>query len=340
MITSHIALGLIFGICSGVLSGSYGVGMKKIKGWNWENTWLTYSFWALLVFPFVLALATVPDFWNILGLVPLRILGLIFMLGAGWGLANIGFGIGLREIGIALTSVIVIGIGNVLGTISPLVIYHRESLWKPVGICIICGAILSVLGIILSSMESRISPEKKTKSLVGRIAHHKVILICVCAGILGIFFNFALIVGKPLANLAILHGAKLQNASNVTWCITLLGGFTVSAIYCSILLIKNQTLQFFRAKKSVVNCSFTALMGLIWFGGTTLYGISVLYFGKFGPSIGWPIFQSVQILAANVLGIITGEWNHLDKMTLYTRLAGIVLLVSGIIITSAAGNLA
>lgn len=51
MITSNIALGLFFGICSGVLSDSYGVGMKKIKGWNWENTWLTYSFWALLVFP-------------------------------------------------------------------------------------------------------------------------------------------------------------------------------------------------------------------------------------------------------------------------------------------------
>ncbi len=339
MITSHIALGLIFGICSGVLSGSYGVGMKKIKDWNWENTWLTYSFWALLVFPFVLALTTVPDFWNVIGSVPFRILGLIFMLGAGWGLANIGFGIGLREIGIALTSVIVIGIGNVLGTISPLVIYHHESLWKPVGICIICGAFISVLGIILSSLESRSSSENKPQSLIRKTVHYKVIFICVCAGILGIFFNFALIVGKPLANLAILHGAKLQNASNVTWFITLLGGFTVSAIYCSFLLIKNHTFQFFRAKKSVVNCSFTALMGLIWFGGTTLYGISVLYFGKFGPSIGWPIFQSVQILAANLLGIITGEWNHLNKKTFYSRLAGIALLVSGIIITSAAGKL-
>ncbi|HEX3044810.1 MAG TPA: L-rhamnose/proton symporter RhaT [Bacillota bacterium] len=340
MIRSNIALGVIFGICSGVLSGSYGMGMKKIKGWNWENTLLTYSFWALLVFPFVLAWTTVPDFWNIIGSVPFGIIGLIFILGAGWGLANIGFGIGLREIGIALTSVIVIGIGNVLGTISPLVIYHRESLWKPVGICIICGAIISLLGIILSSLESWPFSKKLPQSPPQKTSHYKVIIICICAGILGIFFNFALIVGNPLAKLAVLHGAKPQNASNVTWFITLLGGFTVSAIYCSFLLIKNHTLQFFHAEESVINCSYTALMGLVWFGGTALYGISVLYFGKFGPSIGWPIFQSVQIMAANLLGIVTGEWNHLDRKTFTMRLAGIVLLISGIIITSAAGKLA
>ncbi|HBF38087.1 MAG TPA: hypothetical protein DDW50_12280 [Firmicutes bacterium] len=322
MTTANINLGLIFGICSGILSGSYGVWMKKIKGWNWENTWITYSFWALLVYPFILAFTTIPGFLNILGSIPLMTLALVFLMGAGWGLSNIGFGIGLRELGIALTSVIVIGIGNVLGTIFPLIVYHPESIWKPVGICIICGSIISVLGIILSSLESRPFAKNVLKAPPSKNPHRQVTIICIAAGILGMFFNFALIVGKPLEKLAVLHGAKMQNASNATWCIILAGAFVVSTIYCGVLLFQNRSLKLFQRKESVRNCSYTILMGLIWFGGTNLYGISVLYFGKFGPSIGWPIFQSVQIMAANLLGILTGEWHHLDRKTFYMRLAG------------------
>ncbi|HBE79053.1 MAG TPA: hypothetical protein DDW65_14950 [Firmicutes bacterium] len=337
--TSSIALGLTFGVLSGFLSGSYGIGMKKIKVWHWENTWIVYSFWALLFFPGILAIITIPKLGSLLATIPLLTIIPVFLFGVGWGISNIGFGISLRELGMALTSVIVIGIASALGTILPLIIYHPESIWKPVGLCISSGALLSVIGIIMCSLAKAPEAEIKSSPLPTKVSRNKGILICIASGFLGILLNFALIAGKALDKQAVLSGASPQNATNATWFVALSGSFFVSAIYCILLLIKNRSFTFYRNGNSLINCAYTSLMGLVWFGGITLYGISVLSFGQYGPSIGWPIFQSVQIIAANLLGIATGEWNNLSRNTFYLRIAGIAVLILGIIVISLAGNL-
>jgi hypothetical protein len=38
------ALGILLAIAAGVLLGSFALPMKRIREWQWENTWLAYCF--------------------------------------------------------------------------------------------------------------------------------------------------------------------------------------------------------------------------------------------------------------------------------------------------------
>ncbi len=46
--------------------------------------------------------------------------------GAGWGLANIGFGLGLKMVGLSVGTAIMLGLSNTLGALMPLVLYQRK----------------------------------------------------------------------------------------------------------------------------------------------------------------------------------------------------------------------
>jgi len=59
-------------------------------------------------------------------------------------------------------------------------------------------------------------------------------------------------------------------------------------------------------------------------GGTNL--------GKSGASIGWATMQSAAIVAANVAGIISGEWKGASRKHYSIMISGMVLLIAGTII--------
>ena len=61
-------------------------------------------------------------------------------------------------------------------------------------------------------------------------------------------------------------------------------------------------------KNPAVNWLLTFLMGLMWFGGVVLFGMAVTKLGRFGPSIGWPVIQSMAVTSGNFWGLVTGEW--------------------------------
>lgn len=86
METINIGLGVSLGIISGVFLGSFALPMKKIKIWNWENTWIMYSFWALVVFPWILAFLTVPSLPSVYLSVSISTIITVFLFGAGWGI--------------------------------------------------------------------------------------------------------------------------------------------------------------------------------------------------------------------------------------------------------------
>ena len=49
-----------------------------------------------------------------------------------------------------------------------------------------------------------------------------------------------------------------------------------------------------------------------------------------GPSIGWAIINGVQILVANVIGLLTGEWKGASKKSANWIVAGIIVLMLGV----------
>ena len=329
------ALGLTLGIIAGAFLGSFALPMKKIKGWEWENTWIMYSVWALIVFPWILAFFTIPEFPAVYGSISVSTILAVFLFGAGWGVASVGFGMGLKLLGLALGTAIVLGLNNAIGAILPLILYHPEDFQEPVGLAITAGVLVMLVGIAVCS----VAGAKKEKSL--RLAESesvrkdkgvfvKGLIICLVAGVFGAMFNFALIAGKPIEEQAIIAGAEPLNAANATWCISLLGGFVVTLLYCVYLYKKNGSFRLFLQKDSNINWLHTFLMGIMWFSGVAIYGMAVANLGRLGPSIGWPVIQSMAVASGNLWGIVTGEWKGTGKAPLRIMMVGLLLLFTGI----------
>ena len=45
---------------AGILQGSFAAPMKRMSGWQWENSWLLFALSGLIVFPWIINFATVP----------------------------------------------------------------------------------------------------------------------------------------------------------------------------------------------------------------------------------------------------------------------------------------
>jgi len=333
-----IAGGFTLGIIAGVLSGSFALPMKFAKKWQWENTWIIWSVWSLLIIPWTIALITVPNLGSVYQGVPFQTLLVVFLFGFGWGVGGVTFGLGLDLVGLALGNAIMMGLINGLGSLLPLVIFNREALVKPVGLTIMGGVAVMVVGIATCA----VAGFRKEKALSGGdgsgAAENKAskgpfavgLAVCVVSGILSPMLNFAFVFGDKIREGAVNAGASPINGPNAIWAIALLGGLIVNVGYCSYRLSKNKTWPLFKAEGSRTHWAYTFLMGLMWMGGIALYGMSAANLGKLGPSLGWPVFIGTAIIAGNIMGLATGEWKGSGSQPLTINVVGIALLLVGL----------
>lgn len=152
MDNTNIPLGLALGLTSGIFLGSFALPAKKIQDWQWENYWLTYTFWAAVIFPVILAVITIPSLLLVYLSVPIYTIITVLLFGAGWGIANIGFGLGVKYLGLALTTAILLGLTNVFGSILPLIFYHPEKFFAPLGIALSAGVAVMIAGIAVCAV--------------------------------------------------------------------------------------------------------------------------------------------------------------------------------------------
>jgi L-rhamnose-H+ transport protein len=331
--------GLLLSLLAGSMLGTFAWPMKKIRNWKWEHVWLTYSVWALIILPWIWAYTTVPDLSAVYSGVPGKVIFIVFLFGAGWGIASMTFGIGMSALGIALGTAIVLGLNNAIGSILPLILYTPDELLTPAGIHIILGVAIILSGIAVCAYAGMSRERVLNIGLPKSANYTKGVIVCVISGLLGPMFNFALIEGKPLELLAVQSGASPLNAANPTWAISLTGGFLITAIYCIYLIQKGKSGQLFLGNKNNMAWVFTLLMGIMWFGGVALYGTAVMSLGKLGPAIGWPLIQSMAVISGSIAGIILGEWKNSGRKPLTIMVAGLLLMTIGIVVVSRAGVL-
>ena len=67
-------------------------------------------------------------------------------------------------------------------------------------------------------------------------------------------------------------------------------------------------------------------MAVFWMGAVALYGVSSVYLGALGTSVGWALFQIFMIMTANLSGVLTGEWKSAPLAAKRGLWAGLVLL--------------
>jgi L-rhamnose-H+ transport protein len=112
-------LGLLLIFIGAFSSGSFAVPFGGIKGWKWENYWLSTGLFSFILIPLIVCLLLVNDFGKLLTVVPTTDLAAIFILGAVYGIGSLTFGLSMRYLGLSLGYALSLGLMAAIGTLVP-----------------------------------------------------------------------------------------------------------------------------------------------------------------------------------------------------------------------------
>jgi L-rhamnose-H+ transport protein len=335
---NNTGFGFLLLVAAGLMNASFTLPMKFTRRWAWENTWLVWTFIALLLLPAAVTFYTVPDLAAVYRMSSARLLWHVVAFGTGWGLAQVFFGIAVEAIGIALTFSLVLGTSAAMGALIPMLLLHPSKLHTATRHAILLGVVQLLLGVAICAVAGRLrenamadgNRKRRGNATAGLI----LAIVCGCGAS---FQNFGLAFGSPLMNLAIQHGASPTSAANAVWLPLLMTGAIPNLLYCVHLLKKNSSAgNFMRA--SLDHWVLAFIMGAFWFGSLLLYGASVSKLGSLGPILGWPLFMSLIVIAASLLGIASGEWEQSGRWPLTIQLTGVTALIVAIFILARASQ--
>jgi L-rhamnose-H+ transport protein len=148
--------------------------------------------------------------------------------------------------------------------------------------------------------------------------------------------NYAFAFGQSIAEEAVRQGTSREAAGYAVWPVGLLGGVIPNLAYSFWLLGRNRTWNYFSGPWYPDVC-FGCLMGVFWMGAFAIYGVSSVYLGTLGTSVGWALFQIFMIITANLAGVLTGEWKNAPAQAKHGLWAGLALLALATALI-AAGN--
>jgi L-rhamnose-H+ transport protein len=333
-----LALGIAFTMLAGLMSGTCMLPMKFVRSWKWENIWLVFSVISLIIIPWALALALVSNLFETYGALSMRQLAVPLLFGAGWGIAQVLFGISVTRLGLGLAYAIIVGLGALLGTLVPLFVQQRElAKGRPMAF-VLSGVAVMVLGIFLSTWGGQLREHGgKSGTPASRPGHNyfAAVLLAVLCGIMAPMLNYSFAFGQDIAKEAVRMGTPELRAGYAVWPIGLAGGFIPNIAYSLYLLFKNRSWGAFRLAGPDV--LWSSLMGVLWMGAFSLYGMAAIYLGSFGTSIGWGLLQIFMIMTATLSGVLTGEWTQASREA--KRLLGLGLsCLIGATVLLALGN--
>jgi L-rhamnose-H+ transport protein len=310
--------------------------LKRIRTWTWECTWLMFSLVSLILVPWAIAYVLIPDWPHLYSQLPTASWLASFLLGAGWGVAQVLFGISVVRLGMSLAFTMIVGLGTIFGTLIPLVSLHRRELFNHNSAVLIAGCGIMCLGIVLSGIAGKMREHCKHVRLAAGPgtdgSYLAALTIAVVSGVLSSMLNLSLAFGGPIAQASLRSGADAATVSFAVWPIALAGGFIPNFAYTVWLLSRNRTWRLLG--RGTHDALLSMLMGLLWIGAVAIYGVSTRYLGRLGDSAGWAIYQIAMVLTANIGGVIAGEWKGASRDSLIVLSSGILVLILATVTTA------
>jgi len=332
----QIGLGLLVVVIAGVLNGSFAAPMKKMPGWRWENSWLIFALSGLVIFPWIIAYATVPHLGAVYSSASWGTLEKVAFYGFVWGIGATLFGLGISRVGLALGFAVILGITASFGSLIPLAILHRNELTNRHGIALMTGTVVMTAGLICLAIAGRQRERNQGQADTPRSGFMLGLVICIFSGLFSSLLNFSFVFGDELRVQALALGARPSMAANAIWSLCVTGGFIANAVYCCYLLGKNKTWSVYKTGEGTY-WLLGSLMGLLWLSGTLLYGSGASILGTLGGIIGWPVFMLVDIIVGLFWGMATGEWKDAGRRAFTYCWSGIAILCLAIIVISVGG---
>jgi L-rhamnose-H+ transport protein len=319
-------LGLTFVLLAGLCQGSFFAPAKAMRGWAWENYWLIFATTAYLVSPWILALSTIPDLWNVYAGSSLQTLTAVTLFGLGWGIGALTFGLGVEALGLSLGFAIILGTTAIFGALVPLFLQTGAQL--STNRALLTGFSLTVMlaGVTVCSVAGK---WKESSSVMPR-SYLRGVFICLVSGILSGCGNLGFVFGDEISRRAHMLGAPAYLASNAVWTLLTLPLFFCNAGYSIYLIQRNRTGRLYRKQYAGRYFLLALSMGILWMAGFAFYGAGVHVLGSMGPSLGWAIMMSTVVLVANLLGFLTGEWTAAPASSKRQLAVGLLLLICAV----------
>ena len=224
---------LICIVLGGILNGSFALPTRHIQQWNFENIWLNYSVWALLLLPWVSIFTLAPHVWVVYANIPAGLLWILIGGGASFGIGQVCFARSLKMIGFGLGFVITIGLGTALGFLLPLAVLHPEKIFTAFGAVTLTGIVLIVIGLIISyyAGKRRDSETRRAQPEAPARQYERGVILAVIAGICSAIQNFTFATTGSLQTMAIHAGLNHLAASMIIWPVFLTFSFIPYALY-------------------------------------------------------------------------------------------------------------
>ncbi|HSC55094.1 MAG TPA: L-rhamnose/proton symporter RhaT [Phnomibacter sp.] len=363
----QVLLGVIFHFIGGFASGSFYTPYKRVKGWSWETFWLVGGLFSWLIVPPLAAYLTIPGFADIIRNANSSTIGLAFLFGALWGIGGFTYGLGVRYLGVALGSSIILGLCMVFGSLIPSIYYDffpqegkdsfsyiAGSTW---GQTVLLGLAVCIVGIIVcgkagTMKEKELSGAASTDPHGGAVTKTEYkfglgLLVSIISGVLSACFNFGLEAGKPMADVANAAwkaanpeaGINFLYSNNVTYIVVLWGGLLSNLIGCIVLAVRNKSFGDYTKPgvPKLANIFFCALAGTTWFLQFFFYGMGESKMGNGASS--WILHMAFIILIANAWGLILKEWKGVSNKTRNTIVLGILIIIASVLIVGYGNSL-
>jgi len=326
-----VVAGVFLVMVAGLMSGTCMLPSKFVRAWKWENVWLVFSMVSLVIIPWILAFVFVDHLVETYRALTFQQLAIPILLGAGWGIAQILFGVSVKRLGLGIAYAIIVGLGAVLGTLVPLFVQQRALAQEHALILILSGVMVMSVGIFLTAWSGQI---KERAAAIHESTSHRsyfaAILLAVLCGLMAPMLNYSFAFGQDIAKSAVVLGNQPVHAAYAVWPIALAGGLIPNVAYSVWLLVKNRTWSLFRSTPPDLLRS--SLMGVLWMGAFALYGMSATYLGALGTSVGWGLLQIFMIMTATMAGVLTGEWKHAGRSAKVLLGSGIASLTVAIVL--------
>jgi L-rhamnose-H+ transport protein len=328
--------GLAIAIVAGFLNGAFALPLRYARNWEWENTWLIFSCFSLILLPWVAAFCFVPHFQSMIHGIPLSYYVPGIIAGFFWGISFVLYGIGLDMVGIAVGNAIVACMSTTAGTLGPLIVYAPDKLLTSTGLVVLTAIVLIVSGIYTygkaGTRKEREAAGPQASKASGKGSFRAGMIVCLITGPLGTVFIYGIGSSKGLVHATEAAGTKQLFVGCVAMAVTFSTGFFANLFYCLYKLRRNSTFPRFATGKFLRNSSLAFSMAVMWFLGLLLYGAAAVKMGRLGPSIGFGLFVSGTVLFANFLGWRAGEWKGASPSVVRGFLKGMVLIVIAIFV--------
>lgn len=327
----EIILGLSFIFIAGIFQGTFVLPMTLTKKWEWENTWMTFSLFGMVLLNWLLSWLFIPDLLSVYSAVPENDLIILILFGLGWGIGAVLFGIAMDKLGMALGYPIIMGLIASLGALAPMSIFHGSEILTLKGIFLLLATVIVIFGILICAKAHIL---KQLMQNNASRSHSSLILVAIAAGVLSCFPNVGVAFGSSVSSEALAAGASGFMAGNAVWALFFTMGFIPNAAYTIFLMHKNKSFNRF-SLMGFKNYLLGFEMAIMWIGSFYFYGVGAAKIGDWGLIIGWPLFISISIVVGNLWGIKNGEWKDAsyvarERLKLGLEIIFIAMIILGI----------